>query len=77
MEQNQRHTLIRKIYLYLFSLLGLVLIVIGTVKLVDLGLRMFVFKGAEEVVIWPEPPIRSVEKEPGATLTSEEKEKLA
>lgn len=45
--------LIRKIYLYLFSLIGLVLITIGTVRLVDLGLKVFVFKDADTFFEFP------------------------
>jgi hypothetical protein len=76
MEQNQRYIIIRKIYLYFLSLVGLVLIVIALVRLVDLGLRVYVFKGAEEVVVWPEPgPIRVPGIKPGEEreLTTEEK----
>ena len=36
-------TIIRKIYLYLFSLIGLVLVVIGCVQLVNLGLKAYIF----------------------------------
>jgi hypothetical protein len=39
--------LIKLIYLYLFSAVGLVLVVIGTVRLVDLGLKTFIFKQAD------------------------------
>lgn len=38
---------IRLIYLYLFSVVGLVVTVIGSVRLVDLGLKVLVFKGAD------------------------------
>jgi len=40
---NNKYHLIRKIYLYTFSLVGLVLVVIGGVRLVGLGLKTFVF----------------------------------
>lgn len=40
--------IIRTIYLYIFALLGLVLIIIGGVRFVDMGLKVFVFKQAEE-----------------------------
>jgi len=40
--------LIRKIYLYLFSMLGLVLIIIGAVRFIDMGLKTYVFKYAYE-----------------------------
>ena len=38
---NNKYHLIRKIYLYTFSLVGLVLVVIGGVRLVGLGLKSF------------------------------------
>jgi hypothetical protein len=44
----QKRTLIRAIYLYSFSLLGLVLIIIGSVQFIDMGLRTFIFTQADE-----------------------------
>ena len=38
---------IRMIYLYIFALLGLVLIVIGGVRFIDMGLKAFVFTQAD------------------------------
>lgn len=38
---------IRLIYLYLFSAVGLIVSVIGSVRLVDLGLKVIVFQGAD------------------------------
>lgn len=52
-----RKELIRTIYLYLFSFIGLVLIVIGVVRIVDLGLKMYVFKNADQVLLYPEPKV--------------------
>ena len=43
----ERKELIRTIYLYLFSLVGLVIVVIRLVNLVDLGLKTFVFENAD------------------------------
>ncbi len=50
---------IRTIYLYLFSLLGLVLLVIGLVRLVNLGLKVYIFtKADQEMYAYkPVPPI--------------------
>jgi hypothetical protein len=39
--------IIRTIYLYLFALVGLIVLVIGVGRLVDLGLKMTVFKNAD------------------------------
>jgi hypothetical protein len=38
---------IRLLYLYLFSFIGLLIGVIGSVQLVDLGIKVYVFKGAD------------------------------
>jgi hypothetical protein len=43
-----RYPLIRTIYLYLFALLGLVLLTIGSVRFVNMGLKAFVFTQAEQ-----------------------------
>lgn len=42
------YPLIRTIYLYLFALLGLVLLTIGGVRFVDMGLKTFIFTKADE-----------------------------
>jgi hypothetical protein len=39
--------IIKLIYIYLFSAIGLILIISGTVKLIDLGLKVYVFKQAD------------------------------
>ncbi len=52
----ERRELIRTIYLYLFSLVGLTLVVIGSVRLVDLGLKTFVFTKADQILIYPAYP---------------------
>jgi len=44
----EKHSLVRTIYLYLFALVGLTLLVIGTVRFVDMGLKAFVFTKAEQ-----------------------------
>ena len=39
---------IRLIYLYLFAFVGLLVVVIGSVRMVDLGMKIFVFKNADK-----------------------------
>ena len=39
---------LRLLYLYLFSFVGLLIVVIGSIRLVDLGLKVFVFKDADK-----------------------------
>ena len=46
---------IRLIYLYLFSFVGLIVFVIGCVRLVDLGLKVVVFNNADIYVSYPSP----------------------
>ena len=41
---------IRLIYLYLFSLVGLILMVIGSAQLVELGLKVFIFTEADRSI---------------------------
>ncbi len=50
---------IRKIYLYLFSLVGLVLIVSGSVQLINLGLRTFIFTQADQQISYPQAKVSS------------------
>lgn len=45
---TRKHSLIRTIYLYLFALVGLALVIVGTVRFLDMGLKMFVFTHAED-----------------------------
>lgn len=58
---------IRKIYLYLFALIGLVISTIGAVQLVNLGLKSFIFDEADTYYTYPmEKPISVT----GATTTA-------
>ena len=50
---NIKNLLIRKIYLYLFALIGLVLITIGCVRLVGLGLKTYIFTKADIYIEYP------------------------
>lgn len=40
---NKKHSLIRTIYLYLFTLIGLGLLVVSGIAFINMGLRAFVF----------------------------------
>ncbi|MBI4059019.1 hypothetical protein HY404_02135 [Candidatus Microgenomates bacterium] len=68
--------LIRKIYLYLFSFVGLLLIVIGLVRLVDLGLKVYIFKKADTFVFYPTTPSRLDKNGNTVDITEEEKAKF-
>lgn len=44
---------LRLLYLYLFSFVGLIIVVIGTVQILNLGLKSFVFTKADSYVFYP------------------------
>ena len=78
-----KHSLIRTIYLYLFALLGLVLLTIGSVRFVDMGLKTFVFTKADDQQRYYEEPMlapysfQRVEKlSQDEELTDQEKEQI-
>ena len=54
--------IIRTIYLYLFSLVGLILIIIAGVRFIDMGLKAWVFTNAESPR-YEAPPRLSVAKD--------------
>jgi len=43
-----KNPIIRTIYLYMFALLGLVLLTVGAVRFLEMGLKTYVFKMADE-----------------------------
>lgn len=63
---------IRLLYLYLFSFIGLIIAVIGSVQLVDLGIKVYIFNGADRYEIQPQTKISPNGSE--ITLTEIEKE---
>ena len=72
----EKREIIRVVYLYIATLIGLVLVVIGSVRLIDLGLKVFVFKNADRPVVYPAYPARMVpDGKDVATTTPEEEEK--
>lgn len=56
---------IRTIYIYLFALVGLALVIIGSVSLIDLGLKITIFKQADQEYLErpPLPPAKLVPAE--------------
>lgn len=60
---------IRLLYLYLFSFIGLLIGVIGAIRLIQLGINVYVFKGADQYQIYT-PPIMPDGKE--ASQSAEE-----
>jgi len=61
---------IRLLYLYLFSFIGLIIAVIGTVQLTDLAIKVFIFKGADKYEMYPRTKMALDGKE--VVLTDEE-----
>ncbi len=59
------HLSIRTIYFYLFALLGLILLVIGLVRLVNLGLKVYIFTKADQEIYMhkPAPPVPTINGE--------------
>lgn len=46
---------IRLLYLYLFSFIGLLIAVIGGIRLVQLGIKVYVFNGADQYAAYTAP----------------------
>jgi hypothetical protein len=71
-----KKSIVRTIYLYLFALLGLILVIIGSFKLIDLGLKVFIFKEAD-ISVPPYPPVPPVaDLNPPEKATKEKIDKL-
>ena len=72
----EKREIIRVIYLYVATLIGLVLIVIGSVQFINLGLKVFIFKNADKAVVYPQYPMKPIlENGKTATTTPEEEER--
>ena len=71
-----KHSLVRTIYIYLFALVGLSLLTVGVVKLVDLGLKMYVFPKAEQEMYKSSPPLLKIGG-PMNEITSEDVKGIA
>jgi hypothetical protein len=80
-----KHPLVRTIYLYLVALLGLVLLIVGGIRFMDMGLKVFVFTEAEkeETLYLRQPPVpcelyrvQDLEDGEEGQLSAEEKEML-
>lgn len=67
----QKYTWIRKVYLYTFALVGLVLIVIGAVRLIGLGLKTYIFTKAD--VYYQYPSARPIKPAPSDAVNAVEK----
>lgn len=66
MEKRNKNMLswVKKLYIYLFSAIGLVILIIGAVQLIDLGLRAWVFTKADTYLRYPlEKPVPTTDRE--------------
>ena len=79
----EKRSTIRTVYLYLFAVVGLVLLIIGGVRFIDMGLKAFVFtqSDAEQRLYSMQPPMMyPVEKlediQQEGELTEQEKEAI-
>jgi len=71
---------IRLIYLYLFSFVGLLITVVGAIRMVELGLKVFVFKGADQYSFYPAPKMISPDgrvASDSGTLDVEEQKRMS
>ena len=48
---------LRLLYLYLFSFVGLLIVVIGSIQMVNLGLKLSIFKDVDKYEIYQSPKI--------------------
>jgi ferritin-like protein len=73
MEKN-KSGLLRSIYLYTFSAVGLILIIIGSVNIIDILLKATIFKQADVYYSYPYAyqPIKGGEEQ----ISKEEREKI-
>lgn len=62
---------IRVLYLYLFSFVGLIIVVIGGITLVNLGLKTFVFKDADKYPVYTDMTLPKEEQ--GMNLEEQQK----
>jgi len=83
-DNRKHHPLIRTIYLYLFALVGLALLISGSVRFVDMGLKAFIFTKAEQDMkidymrpMSPPMPIEKIKQaEEGAELSESERAQI-
>lgn len=63
---------LRLLYLYLFSFVGLLITVIGSIQIIDLGLKAYVFK-VSEYTYFAEPAVSPDGKQVPGTSVEEQK----
>ena len=69
---------VKKIYIYLFSAVGLVLVVIGSVQIINVALKTYVFTQADMVYVYPQiqpvnPTDKFIQPDPNEQIAYQEK----
>lgn len=80
----KKYSLVRTIYLYIFALLGLVFLITGAIRFIDMGLKATIFKGADAPERYnyayscqtPLPLEKLTPYQEGSALTEDEKTTL-
>jgi len=82
----EKYSFIRTVYLYIFAMLGLVLLTIGGVRFVDMGLKAFIFtKADQEQQLYSKQPsfapvstdkLESLASDSQTTLTESERQSI-
>lgn len=82
-----KNSIIKLVYLYLSAFIGLILVVIGSIQMIDLILKVFIFQEAEKTSVYqPMPPVipirtlsdqDNITKEDIDSLTLTKEEKIA
>ncbi len=67
---------LRLLYLYLFSFVGLLIVVIGGIQMVNLGLKTFVFRDVDKFEIYPTIPEKDgmLAEDPAVTQARQDRE---
>jgi predicted nucleic acid-binding Zn ribbon protein len=68
---------LRLLYLYLFSFVGLLIVVIGSIQMVNLGLKMTVFKDADKYMAYPQMDVNGKALESEAEVQARQDKDLA
>lgn len=48
---------LRLLYLYLFSFVGLLIVVVGGIRITDIALKIYLFKDADKYEVYPDPVV--------------------
>lgn len=63
---------LRKVYLYVFAATGLILLIVGSVNLVNLGLKTYIFKNADNTTYYVPSAVKSPDGTSSQTTQEEQ-----